>query len=174
METFLRKPELIKEKRNLVEDELDMNMYLFKYGIEADYFIIILEGSAIVQVGKEGMEINAGLFSYYGVDALVDENDTDPLKAIANEKKHYTPEFSLKVNSYCVYLQITRRDWIEAVNQSIIERRANINILNNLNNNNLLLEGKSLGNLAASNSRLNDIILEKKNNSTKNISLINH
>ena len=149
LETFLRKPELMKEKRNLAEGESDINMYLYKYGVQSDCFTIILEGSALVQIGKEGMEFNAGLFSYYGVDALLDENEPLPLKSILNETKVYTPEFSLKINSYCVYLQITRKEWIDAVKQSLIERRA--------------LEGKSIPNLASSNTKLNESsIIEKK------------
>lgn len=126
LETFLRKPEFTKEKRNLVEDESDINMYLYKYGVECDYFIIILDGKAVVQVGKEGMEVEAGLFSYYGTDALLDENETDPIKSVAATSKPYKPEFSLKVNSYCVYLQITRKDWKDAVKQSMIERNAGL------------------------------------------------
>lgn len=133
LETFLRKPELTKEKRNLVEDESDINMYLYKYGVECDYFIIILEGKAVLQVGKEGMEVDAGLFSYYGVDSLVDENAVDPLKTITDTYKPYKPEFSLKVNSYCVYLQITRNQWKEAVKQSMIERNLGLGSTNPLN-----------------------------------------
>ena len=97
---------------------------MYEYDVECDYFIIILDGSATVQVGKEGMEINAGLFSYYGVNALIDENETDPLHCIGNDsmRKPYKPEFSLKVQSYCVYLQITRAEWKVAVKNSIMER----------------------------------------------------
>ena len=102
--------------------------FLYKYGVESDYFIIILDGCATVQVGrndKERMEITAGLFSYYGVDALLYEHETDPLKAVSKEseeRRPYQPEFSLKVNSYCVYLKIYRKDWKEVVRRSIFER----------------------------------------------------
>ena len=100
MEIFLRRPELIKERRNLSNDT-NTDIYLYQYGVECDYFIIILEGNALVQVGKEGMEINAGLFSFYGVNALIDESQKDPLECIGNDstRKPYKPEFSLKVNS---------------------------------------------------------------------------
>ena len=126
LETFLRKPEFTIEKRNLAEIENESD-YLYKYGLACDYFIIILDGNATVQVGREkgGMEISAGLFSYYGVDALLYENETDPLKSISlkdNERKQYEPEFSLKVNSYCVFLKIKRSDWKDAVRKSLIER----------------------------------------------------
>ena len=151
LEAFLRQPELTREKRNLSDNENDMNMYLYKYNVECDYFIIILEGSATVQVGleEEGMEINAGLFSYYGVNALLYDNEKDPNELLSighEERKPYKPDFSLKVNSYCVYLKITRKDWLDAVKKSKIERTYggvvlpnSINIQNDLNNNNLIL-----------------------------------
>ena len=124
LEIFLRKPELTKEKRNLSGNDNDSNIYLYKYGVECDYFIIILDGAAVVQVGKEGMEINAGLFSYYGIDSLLNEHEKDPLECIGNDasRKPYKPEFSLKVGSYCVYLKITRAEWKNAVKNSIMER----------------------------------------------------
>ena len=130
MEIFLRRPELIKEKRNLSNDT-NSNIYLYEYGVECDYFIIILDGEATVQVGKEGMEIKAGLFSFYGVNALIDENQNDPLEFIGNDsiRKPYKPEFSLRINSYCVYIQITRAEWKLAVKNSIIERNYGIRAL---------------------------------------------
>lgn len=167
LETFLRKPEFTKEKRNLVEDESDINMYLYKYGVECDYFIIVLEGKAVLQVGKEGMEVDAGLFSYYGVDALVDEKETDPLKSITNPFKPYKPEFSLKVNSYCVYLQITRNEWKDAVKQSMIERNLVTSLSNPLSieplsvvgsNSNLTSESKKSERIGDSE---NDFLLRK-------------
>lgn len=141
LEAFLRQPELMKEKRNLSENDI----YLYKYGQECDYFILILDGSAVVQVGIEGMEINAGLFSYYGLNALLDENEKDPFESITNDatRKPYKPEFSLKVNSYCVYIKISRKDWKDAVKKSLMERMYGIipqsvsdNSNMNLNNNN--------------------------------------
>ena len=127
MEIFLRRPELIKEKRNLSNDT-NSNIYLYEYGVECDYFIIILDGEATVQVGKEGMEIKAGLFSFYGLNALIDDNQKDPLECIGNEslRKPYKPEFSLRINSYCVYMQITRAEWKLAVKNSIMERNYGI------------------------------------------------
>lgn len=123
LETLLRQPELTIEKRNLSQIENDKSMYLYEYGVECDYFIIILDGDAKVEVGKEGMEINAGLFSYYGIDALLSENEKD-VKCIEDDanRKPYTPEFSLIVKSYCVYLKVKRSTWKDAVKKTMIER----------------------------------------------------
>jgi hypothetical protein len=142
LEAFLRQPELTREKRNLSDNENDMNMFLYKYNVECDYFIIILDGSATVQVGQEeeGMEINAGLFSYYGVNALLYDYEKDPNELLSythEERKSYKPDFSLKVNSYCVYLKITRKDWLDAVKKSKIERTYGVVLPTNINHNDL-------------------------------------
>jgi hypothetical protein len=150
LEVFLKQPELIIEKRNLSENDVDHNMMLYEYGVESDYFVIILDGSAVLEVGKDSyglIEINAGLFSYYGVNALVDEGVRDAkqlfalmqqqqaqhstdtiatthsaasngLVSVHSPKLGYKPEFSLKVNSYCVYMKITREDWLDVVKKS--------------------------------------------------------
>jgi metal transporter CNNM len=127
LETFLKKPEFTIEKRNLVESGNESDHYLYKYGLPCDYFIIILDGKATLQIGRknelERIEINAGIFSYYGVDALLYEHETDPFKSlIDNERKQYEPDFSLKVNNYCVYLKISRPDWKSAVRKSLLEK----------------------------------------------------
>lgn len=120
LEAFLRTPELTVEKRNLSGND----EYLYQYGVESDCFIIILDGTATLQVGREGMEISAGLFSYYGVNALVDDGETLP-DCIENDtfRKPYKPEFSLKVTSYCVCLKITRKEWKDPVKKTILERK---------------------------------------------------
>jgi hypothetical protein len=127
LETFLRQPELIIEKRNLSQINNDKSMFLYEYDVVCDYFIIILDGTAQVQVGKERMEINAGLFSYYGISALLDENEKDAT-CVNDEDDHdtqhkpYKPEFSLIVTSYCVYLKVTRKNWKDAVKKTLMER----------------------------------------------------
>jgi len=124
LEQFLRQPEFTQEKRNLSEDDTDQNMYLYQYNEPCDYFLIILDGSATVNVGKERMEVTAGLFSFYGVNALLFDNEKDPLGPRDQRPQGgvYRPEFDLKVDSYCVYLKITRQAWLDAVRKSLMER----------------------------------------------------
>ena len=43
LEAFLRQPEFTREKRNLSGDGSDENMFLYRYDVECDYFIIILD-----------------------------------------------------------------------------------------------------------------------------------
>jgi hypothetical protein len=146
---LLKRPDLILEKRNLSSENerADPNMMLYEYGVECDYFLIILDGSAVLEMGGKDrnsvLEVNAGPFSYYGVNALVEESvrdaeelfallqqqlqlSTDTIgsghsarsRAPAAPKLGYKPEFSLKVSSYCVYMKLTRADWLDLVKKS--------------------------------------------------------
>lgn len=80
LQVLLARPEYTIEIRNLSGND----EYLYKFGVESDYFITILDGNATIKVGSEGYEINAGLFSYYGVDALVNDDEKDSLECIGN------------------------------------------------------------------------------------------
>ena len=136
-------------------DECDNSMYLYKCGKEADYFIILLDGQAVVQSGQDGMEINAGLFSYFGVDALLGENEEENVQDLLSDKlRVYKPDFSLRVNTHCVYWRVTRNQWLSVVKQSILEKHATQNML--------ILKNKSNNNLANANKKLSQENFEKK------------
>lgn len=113
---------MIKEKRNISESIDDSNTYLYHAGIEVDYFIIILDGNATLRLSLDGLEINAGFFSYYGIHALLDEKCDDPNECVCIEQIAYVPDFTLRVSSYCVYMKITRKQWLDAVKKTLMER----------------------------------------------------
>ncbi len=123
----MKQPELVIEKRNLSETDCP-DVYLYKQGVESDFFLIIVDGSADLEMGKSSeseMVIKAGLFSYYGVNALVDENVKNGEQLVMNsyidsKPVSYKPEFSLKVDKYCVYLRVTRADWLNVVTKSYL------------------------------------------------------
>ncbi len=123
MDGILKHPDFIRERLNL--NESTTNMYLYKYGEEADFFLIVLNGTAIMEIGKEKVLVNAGLFSYYGTNALLDDSNQTPDDILLNETnfKPYVPEFSLRVEQYCVYFQISRHDWLKLIKNTNIERR---------------------------------------------------
>ncbi len=123
LDNALRHPDFIRERLNL--NESTTNIYLYKYGEEADFFLIILNGSAIMEIGKEKINVNAGMFSYYGTNALMTEPNQGPEEVLLNETnfKPYIPEFSLKIEQYCVYFQISRGDWLKLVKNTNLERK---------------------------------------------------
>ena len=91
-------------------------MYLYKFGEESDYFVLVLSGNVFVEIGKEKMKVEAGIFSYYGVNALVDDTSTAKEVLLKTHKhKAYVPEFSLSIKDDCVFFQISRKEWLKAV-----------------------------------------------------------
>ncbi len=125
LENVLKRPEFTKEKINIANNEDDV--YLYKFGEPCDNFIIILDGSAILEIGKDKITVQAGLFSFYGVTALMtDPNSQHTIEdVLINEQnyKQYIPEFSLKINQRCVYFQVTREDWLKLIKTSNMERK---------------------------------------------------
>lgn len=46
-------------------------MYIYQTGKPVDYFVLILEGRVEVLVGRENMMFEAGPFTYFGKQALI-------------------------------------------------------------------------------------------------------
>ncbi|XP_039262731.2 metal transporter CNNM4-like [Styela clava] len=68
-------PRLLQQKDVFIEliNEEGVNkdkLYIYRANKSADYFVLILEGTVRVIVGKENLEFDTGAFSYYGVPAL--------------------------------------------------------------------------------------------------------
>lgn len=125
LETILKHSDFIKEKVNLA----DSDVYIYKNGQECDYFVVLLDGIATLEIGKEKIEQSAGLLSYFGVNALIpiDSMNQSP-KSLTyadteSTQKLYVPEFSLKIEQRCVYFQISRKEWLKAVINSNLERK---------------------------------------------------
>ncbi len=71
---LLFKRAIIKESRHT--DSKMPAEYLYKYNKGCNYFILILSGEAIIEVGKEKLEFPAGPFAYFGVNALLCGRET--------------------------------------------------------------------------------------------------
>ena len=87
-----------------------------------------MDGNAFLEIGKEKIVVQAGLFSYYGLCALIDpitHNSNQDVLDNEQNFKVYVPEFSLKIKNHqrCVYFQITREDWFNLIKKSNMERK---------------------------------------------------
>ena len=106
-------------------------MYLYKLGEPSNTFIIILDGNAILEIGKDKIVVQAGLFSYYGLNALIDPLSQNSIQDVLDNEQNYkiyVPEFSLKIKNHqrCVYFQITREEWLKLIVKSNIERKYSV------------------------------------------------
>jgi len=117
------------------------NHYVYKYHKPCNYFIMIIEGHLILEVGKEKTEILVKPFEYFGVKALLgDCRKVDEITEKKSTYKPYSPEFSLKINyrnyyysdskrksdhyQYVVYLKIDRSLWLNAINATKLKRNS--------------------------------------------------
>lgn len=46
-------------------------MFIYEQSKPADYFVLVLEGRVEVQIGREKIMFEAGPFTYFGTQALV-------------------------------------------------------------------------------------------------------
>lgn len=53
------------------KDKHDPNCLIFQQGKAVDYFVLILEGRVEVTVGRENLIFESGPFTYFGIQALV-------------------------------------------------------------------------------------------------------
>ncbi|CAF0873313.1 unnamed protein product [Brachionus calyciflorus] len=129
---------------NKSEAKFEQSKYLFKYGEEVDYFILLIEGSFMIEAGIEKTEFYTRQFEHFGEQALLGEceNVSEVLKKILDNSKTskpYIPEFSLKIHTdslVClnehnmtniIYLKIDRNTWLAAVKATSLKRIKNEN-----------------------------------------------
>ena len=114
----------------------DKQHYVYKYNKPCNYFVLLIDGEMLLQVGKEKTEFITKPFEYFGIQALMGEAKT--LKEVLENKppyKQYAPEFSLIINykdnvhrdskkrfTVVTYLKINRNVWLNAVKTSELKR----------------------------------------------------
>ncbi|CAL8077505.1 unnamed protein product [Orchesella dallaii] len=85
--------------------------FLYEFGKATDSFTLVLEGRVDVTVGREGLQYEAGPFTYFAVPALM-----------LNEDTNFTPDYSVKATGDVVILRIRRPLYLAAVQATIMER----------------------------------------------------
>lgn len=106
--------------------------YLFQKNREADYFILILEGKALITVGESNMIFEPGPFHYFGYEVLVKVAEHCPHYSVsalnhtifdmpAFRACKFTPDFTLKVTQELIYLKITANSYMKAYRATLIE-----------------------------------------------------
>ncbi|KAL5279488.1 CNNM2 family protein [Megaselia abdita] len=73
-ETILRRllnQDIVRHIRHKGKEKDDPSLMIFEQGKPVDFFVLILEGRVEVTVGKENMLFEGGPFTYFGIQALV-------------------------------------------------------------------------------------------------------
>ncbi|CAF4693829.1 unnamed protein product, partial [Rotaria socialis] len=103
--------------------------YIYEYGKPADYFVLIVNGKAELETGKEKIVSEVGSFSYFGVSALYnsDEKVDDLIRLKSNKFRPFIPDFSVRVSEDVQILRIRRVHWLAAVRATYFENKQTAN-----------------------------------------------
>lgn len=88
-------------RRYTLEEVQAHNYTLYRAGVSASSFTLVIEGYVEVEVGRDGMKFEAGPFHYFGVQALQTDSE-------------YVPDFTVRPTSDCLVLVITRNQYSKA------------------------------------------------------------
>ena len=89
-------------RRVILQEAQSRNHPLYSTNSPASAFTMVIEGHVEVEVGRDGMTFVAGPFHYFGVQAL--ESDAGD----------YVPDFTVRPTTDCLFLVITRSQYLEA------------------------------------------------------------
>ncbi|CAF1462085.1 unnamed protein product [Adineta steineri] len=103
--------------------------YIYEYGKPVDYFVLIVNGKAELETGKEKIVSEVGSFSYFGVSALYssEEKVEELVRLKSNKFRPYVPDFSLRISEDVQILRIRRVHWLAAVRATFFETKQTAN-----------------------------------------------
>jgi len=103
--------------------------YIYEYGKPVDYFVLIVNGKAELETGKEKIVSEIGSFSYFGVSALYnpEEKVEDLIRVKSSKFRPFIPDFSVRVSEDVQILRIRRVHWLAAVRATYFENRQTAN-----------------------------------------------
>ncbi|WAR20819.1 CNNM2-like protein [Mya arenaria] len=100
--------------------------YLYREGVPADYFVLILQGHVEVSIGREQLVFQGGPFTYYGLNALKVSNQilnpSSNSDSIYIKMEPYIPDFSVKAVDSLLFLRIKRAHYIVARRATLMGR----------------------------------------------------
>ncbi|CAF1203210.1 unnamed protein product, partial [Didymodactylos carnosus] len=99
--------------------------FIYEYGKPVDFFVLIVNGSAQLETGKEKIVSQVGAFSYFGVSALYnpEEKVDDLIRLKSKSSRPYIPDFSVRVCEDVQILRIRRVHWLAAVRATYFETK---------------------------------------------------
>ncbi|XP_060809108.1 unextended protein [Amyelois transitella] len=138
-ETVLRRllrQDVIQHIKVKGKTKKDPSTYVFQQGKPVDYFVLILEGRVEVTVGRENLVFEAGPFTYFGVQALmqnvgVAESPTpSAMGSLQNinmdsQLRHtFVPDYSVRAIAELFYLTVKRSLYLAAKRATLMEKGA--------------------------------------------------
>lgn len=137
---------------------------LYEQGKECDYFVLILEGYVVVNLGKENLAFHSGPFTVFGASTLkLKDEDNLTLESLDSQSKKrlqiihshktktknfflsflvnepfpWVSDYTVEVVEKTTYLKLNRKLYISAVRQSLEEI---LNVLPHENNDSSIMK----------------------------------
>lgn len=105
-----------------VEESRERDFSLYKEGVPANYFTLVLEGCLSVSIGNEGMKFEARAFYHFGEKCLLDAIERSTAKV--TEIPTYVPDFTVRPVTDCLILLVTRSRYLAAYQASLLEQES--------------------------------------------------
>ena len=144
---IVRHVKIIKAK-----ERNDPNIFIFHQGKAVDFFVLLLEGRVEVKVGKESLVFEGGPFTYFGLQALIQNVGLDSpvqqqqqpqqqqqqvmgslnsLNVDALLRHTFIPDYSVKALTDLVYLKISKSLYLAAKRATLMEQSQRMGEHNN-------------------------------------------
>ncbi|CAO1387041.1 unnamed protein product [Diamesa tonsa] len=128
----------------------DPNIFIFHQGKAVDFFVLLLEGRVEVKVGKESLVFEGGPFTYFGLQALIQNVGLDsPIQQQPQPQQQqvmgslnslnvdsllrhtFIPDYSVKALTDLVYLKISKSLYLAAKRATLMEQAQRMGEHNN-------------------------------------------
>lgn len=101
--------------KNMTFDE-DTSQFLYTISKPTNMFVLVIEGTVVVEVGNDKIQFTSRSFSHFGARALMKVVEGGPLD--------YIPDFSVEIKSDCLLLVVTQMQYRAAYRATQFERDA--------------------------------------------------
>ncbi|XP_041443687.1 metal transporter CNNM3-like [Xenopus laevis] len=118
---LLKLPGVTQEVKFDDSDRLCPEHFLYLRSQPVDYFILILQGTVQVEIGKEGLKFENGAFTYYGVAALSPcllGHQSPGIQNSPTDSSFYYPDYTVRALSDLQIVKVNRLQYLNAVRNS--------------------------------------------------------
>ncbi|KAJ3666591.1 hypothetical protein Zmor_002028 [Zophobas morio] len=138
-ETILKrllKQDIVYHIKKNKEWRTDPTNIIYQQGKNSDYFVLILEGRCEVTIGRENLTFEAGPFTFFGTQALIQsigiaESPSAPTSTLGSLEslnldaliRHtFQPDYTVRASTEVIYIRIKRSLYLAAKRATLMER----------------------------------------------------
>lgn len=116
LKRLINQPDVVQEIK--LHDEMDDNLkFLYKKGVVAEFFTLIIQGKVEVTIGQDELTFEEGPFTSFGTKALLSSLNAKPLG-------QYIPDYSVRVVTDVMCLKIPTGMYKQAVRATLMGRES--------------------------------------------------